>query len=165
VDENTLTKDRPCNHCGEEIPDSRAPQSRNCSVYCYRAGKRSRAYGKLTEEGKKDYWLKRNAPLKGTPTKAFFTKQSGAKKMGIGFHLTFEEWWGLWEPHWSRRDEDNLCLCRHADIGPYELGNVRIDTKRNNNLEARGLSLGEPYEKTRRIPWIMKKIPQTHLTK
>ncbi len=73
-----------------------------------------------------------------TPKQKYELHRRGAIKRGIAFKLTFEEWWGLWEPHWEKRGVggQDLCMCRTRDEGAYELGNVRIATKKENAQEA-----------------------------
>jgi hypothetical protein len=63
-----------------------------------------------------------------------------AKERGIEFDLTFEEWWGIWEPRWAERGthKDQLGMCRTRDQGPYAVGNIRLDTPKGNAAE-RGL--------------------------
>ena len=56
----------------------------------------------------------------------------------IGFELTFDEWWAIWEPHYANRgvESGNAVMCRTGDSGPYAVGNVRIDTHSGNTREA-----------------------------
>lgn len=60
-----------------------------------------------------------------------------AARRGIEFHLTFGEWWSLWEPHYHNRGrgKGKLCMCRTLDRGPYAVGNVRIDYNVSNGHE------------------------------
>jgi hypothetical protein len=58
-----------------------------------------------------------------------------ATTRGIEFKLTFDEWWELWEPHYAERGTGRMVMCRTNDEGPYEMGNVRIDTQSNNAME------------------------------
>ena len=57
-----------------------------------------------------------------------------AETRGIEFLLTFEEWWAMWEPHYSKmgRGKGKMCMCRNLDKGPYSVGNVRIDYVESN---------------------------------
>jgi hypothetical protein len=50
--------------------------------------------------------------------------------------LTFEEWWGIWQPHWERREIDQLVMARIGDRGHYEVGNVYITTNGQNVADA-----------------------------
>jgi hypothetical protein len=72
-----------------------------------------------------------------TPERRFQAHKNSAKDRGIEFLLTFEEWWALWEPHWERRGRGSqqMCMCRTADKGGYQVGNVRIATNRENQQE------------------------------
>lgn len=73
-----------------------------------------------------------------TPKHRYNQHRLRAKNSGIEFALTFEQWWELWEPHWSKRGRgaQDMCMCRRHDKGGYTLGNVRIATTRENRHEA-----------------------------
>ena len=64
--------------------------------------------------------------------------KGNAKKRGIEFEFTFEEWVEIWEPHWADRGghSGGKVMCRTHDTGPYAPKNVRIDTPRGNAAEA-----------------------------
>lgn len=72
-----------------------------------------------------------------------FAKQRGhAKERGIGWELTFAEWWGIWREsgRWNERgcaSGDAAVMARHGDQGPYAHGNVRIRTLTQNFAESR----------------------------
>jgi hypothetical protein len=65
-----------------------------------------------------------------------------AKQRGIPFRLTFEQWWGIWEPHWQDRGQCTGCklMSRIGDKGAYEVGNVKIATHAENQHERRELA-------------------------
>jgi len=71
---------------------------------------------------------------------AYASQKCSAKKRGIGFHLTFEEWNYIWQVSgkWDERGRgsEKYCMARHNDIGPYAIGNISIITNHEN------LSLG-----------------------
>lgn len=73
-----------------------------------------------------------------TPKFKYHVHKNGAKRRGIEFNLTFEQWWELWEPYWESRgkQKDSLVMCRVGDSGNYEVGNVYIDTYSKNSREA-----------------------------
>lgn len=115
-----------------------------------RDAERQREYRKANKEavaaGKRAY-RKANKEAIAESLREYFTTPKGkyskhktsARRRGIPFLLTFDEWWGVWEPHWHLLDgKGNLHMCRAADVGGYELGNVRIDTKGNNTRERWG---------------------------
>jgi hypothetical protein len=85
------------------------------------------------------------------PLPAFLSHRGKAADRGVPFTLTFEQWWSLWEPHWPNRGLGALqmCMCRKADQGGYELGNVRIATNKENhherNLEWKTKRMQRPY--------------------
>ena len=72
---------------------------------------------------------------KKNPIDAFNAQRYQAAIRGIPVTLEYDAWFAIWEPHWERRESDNLVMCRNGDTGGYELGNVRIDTQGNNLLE------------------------------
>ena len=86
---------------------------------------------------------KRNAYIaaKDKPVFKYRKQAANAKKRGVEFNLTFDEWWDLWADHWEERGKgsDQYCMCRTNDEGAYEVGNVRIDTCRNNILESNAI--------------------------
>lgn len=71
------------------------------------------------------------------PLDAFNKHKRKAAERGIAFNLTFPQWWSLWEPHYPRRGNRalDMCMCRTADKGAYEIGNVRIATNKENHHE------------------------------
>jgi hypothetical protein len=81
------------------------------------------------------------------PEVRYRLQKSNARRRGIVFKLTFEEWWGLWEAsgHYEDYGRDRnkpgggYCMCRTRDRGGYELGNVRIATYQSNNAESGAL--------------------------
>lgn len=77
-----------------------------------------------------------------SPRVRYAQHKASAKQRGLTFTLTFEQWWSLWEPHWHRRGRgaQEMCMCRKADKGGYELGNVRIATNKE-NVQERALEL------------------------
>ena len=71
------------------------------------------------------------------PWKRFQVNALRAKERGIGWGLSFEEWWTLWKPHYANRGRKvgQKVMCRHLDSGDYRIGNVRIDTVTRNHVE------------------------------
>lgn len=74
-----------------------------------------------------------------TPKGKFSIQKRAARKRGIEFILSFDEWWKLWQDSgkWEERgtSSNQYCMCRTNDVGPYEVGNVRIDTMNSNSKE------------------------------
>jgi len=67
----------------------------------------------------------------------FIQARSDAKRRGIGWELTFEEFMDIWlsSGHWPECGiyPDQYCMARLGpDIGPYKVGNVKIITNREN---------------------------------
>lgn len=63
--------------------------------------------------------------------------RSNAKKRGISFELTLEEWSHIWleSGHWNDRKNGGYVMARTNDVGPYALGNVRICHHLENTAE------------------------------
>lgn len=61
---------------------------------------------------------------------------SNAKRRGIEFDMTFEEWLDIWMS--SKKFEQRgrgmgkYCMCRYNDTGPYKVGNVFIGLSEEN---------------------------------
>lgn len=108
------------------------PSKKTCSTSC----RNKRGYAMLTRNQEQ---LTKVKAWRTSPIGRYTHHRLGAKSRGIGFNLTFDEWFTLWQPYWNLGDGVRYCMCRTKDLGPYELGNVRIDTQANNNLEAAGL--------------------------
>jgi hypothetical protein len=68
-----------------------------------------------------------------TPRGRYTQHKRRAKVKGVGFFLTFAEWWRLWEPFWELRP--HYVMARYGDTGPYELGNVRVVARGENTVE------------------------------
>lgn len=68
--------------------------------------------------------------------KVYKAQKSNARTRGIAFFLTFEEWLAIWiesgKLDQRGRGAEKFCMCRNADVGPYEVGNVFIGTGREN---------------------------------
>jgi hypothetical protein len=70
------------------------------------------------------------------PLRAFQKQRASAKRRGVRFLLSFEEWMELWEQSgfWPQRGKgaDKYVMAREGDRGPYAVGNVKIITGREN---------------------------------
>mgnify|MGYP000037142545 FL=1 len=66
--------------------------------------------------------------------------KAGAKRRGISFDLTFDEWNDIWvsSGKWDKRGVglDKFCMCRFGDKGGYQLGNIFIGEFYQNSKEA-----------------------------
>ncbi|GAA0809528.1 hypothetical protein [Cupriavidus gilardii] len=71
------------------------------------------------------------------PRAAFEMQKRNAQSRGIGWELTFEQWWEIWEPvyHLRGRGKNGLCMGRERDEGPYAVGNVYITTNLGNMMD------------------------------
>jgi len=79
--------------------------------------------------------------------KRFTYSQFGAKKRGIAFLLTFEEWYQWWFQNGVDKNDPSigglkrnqlteLCMCRFNDTGPYALNNIYCSTRSQNSKDA-----------------------------
>jgi len=72
---------------------------------------------------------------------AFRNQRDRAKRSGISFELTFEQWLSWWEStgHFHERGlgKDKYCMARFGDAGPYALGNIKCITNSENAKEAK----------------------------
>jgi hypothetical protein len=75
---------------------------------------------------------------KNAATQAFDRQRRNAKRRGIPFLLTFEEWWDWWQTdgRWLNRGSksSNFQMARIGDAGPYALGNIYCSVARDNWL-------------------------------
>ena len=69
----------------------------------------------------------------------FGWQRSSAKKRGILWQLTFEQWYHWWLSNGIDKNLDQqpmhankLCMCRYNDSGAYTLSNIYCDTNSNN---------------------------------
>lgn len=86
---------------------------------------------------------------KSTPWGKFRTQKSQAKRRGIEWNFTFEQWIEWWGEDFDRRGRgpNDLVMARFGDTGPYSPENVRKATVAENHSEA---NLGRiPSEETR----------------
>lgn len=77
--------------------------------------------------------------MKRTYAKSRYNDQKGAaRKRGIAFNLTFEQWdqWflnqGIDRNIPQGKDANCWCMCRFNDQGSYDLNNIYLDTNSNN---------------------------------
>jgi len=72
----------------------------------------------------------------------YWAQKAAAKRRGIIFELTFEEWLEIWEAsgHFEERGRgaNQYQMARHNDLGPYAIGNVMIITASQNATEVKG---------------------------
>lgn len=107
----------------------------------------------------KRQWRAANPPSIN-PRHAYAHHKATAKRRGIAFLLTFEEWMAIWleSQRWEQRGnlKGQYVMARTGDAGAYECGNVRICSVSDNRIEARqGKPMGA--ETRQRISDAMKK--------
>lgn len=71
------------------------------------------------------------------PYNAYLQHKTNAKLRGVEFLMDFPVWLEMWGEQFAdcgtRKGQMNMC--RTGDTGPYEAGNVRIDTTSGNHFE------------------------------
>jgi hypothetical protein len=85
---------------------------------------------------KEKKWLRQEVMARGLPDPclAYSRQKANAKKRGIGWELTFAEWWAIWRDYFHLRGQGKNCLVmgREGDQGPYAIGNVYLTTNMGN---------------------------------
>ena len=68
---------------------------------------------------------------------AYATQKSGAKRRGIPFLFTLDEWIKWWGDDYDLRGVTryDICMARKGDTGPYEIGNVSKLTNYQNDQD------------------------------
>ena len=84
--------------------------------------------------------------------KAYTAQKANAKRRGVEFLFTFEEWkqWWLDTGKWEERGKgrDKYCMQRYNDTGPYSPSNVYCGTNSENvSLGNKGKVLSEETKK------------------
>lgn len=72
---------------------------------------------------------------------AFLYQRKSAKRRGVVFQITFEEWRDWWGDRFQYRGKgpDDLNMCRYADEGSYRLGNIYVASGSENKAGPRPL--------------------------
>lgn len=81
----------------------------------------------------------RSRKWRATPRGKFSDHRRYAKARGVGFKLTFDEWWSIWKESgkYGKRGNRHGCyvMCRKGDEGPYAVGNVYVDKFERNAID------------------------------
>lgn len=74
------------------------------------------------------------------PRQKFAESKYDARRRGVVFLLTFDQWLSIWKRSgkWTRRSNrrGGYCMARFGDRGPYAVGNVKIILHSDNVSEA-----------------------------
>lgn len=88
-------------------------------------------------------------PKTKSPREKYGDHKRSAGYRGIGFELTFEEWYNIWiqSGYWEQRGngKNNYCMSRYGDVGPYSKDNVFIQTNYQNGKDQKGRSKPVPW--------------------
>ena len=92
------------------------------------------------------YYEKYVKAYQATPKGKYIRQRANAQQRGIEWKLSFEEWWSIWEKSgkWAQRGRKHheYVMGRIHDEGPYEVGNVKIITQKENSLQGYAHGLG-----------------------
>jgi len=72
-----------------------------------------------------------NTATRRSPMAKFTDQRNSARKRGIGWEMTFADWWRVWQEsgRWDERGPGTgYCMARYGDDGPYSVDNVYICT-------------------------------------
>jgi hypothetical protein len=79
------------------------------------------------------------AAPKSKPYVAFHTQKSDAKRRGVCWELSLEQWCNIWHQSgkWEQRGRgQGYVMCRPGDVGPYSVDNVFIALARQNSSDS-----------------------------
>lgn len=101
--------------------------------------------------------------------RAFQYQRKSADRRGIGWQLSFEQWWRIWSESgkWEVRGKTKGCyvMARPGDKGPYAVGNVYITTHSDNAKTAQSHA-NRPKPQPRKEPsgngWIVRFRKEYH---
>ena len=149
-------KQKVCTKCEETKPTSEFNKNSKAKdglrTYCRSCTqKASNQYYAVNKERLLEYksqWNAANKERKAETTRqwnkanpkrrAYIAHKSTAKKRGIEFLLTFEEWCDWWGDDFAERGNTTgkLVMARFGDKGPYAIGNIKKITCNENMSEA-----------------------------
>lgn len=83
--------------------------------------------------------MNRFAKYARTPRGKYVRHKQNARRRGVGFELTFAQWWHIWDMSgkWLLRGNrrGKYAMLRIADAGPYSVANVYIARVEVNTAE------------------------------
>ena len=136
-------KQKQCRKCLETKPVSEfykhAKTKDGLQIYCVSCARDvRRQWNEANKERKAEVdrqWKEAN-PKRD----AYRNQKSNAKRRGVEFLLTFEEWRDWWGKDFAGRGsaKGRLVMARYGDKGPYQLGNIKKITCSENARESNG---------------------------
>jgi hypothetical protein len=83
---------------------------------------------------------------------AFIKQRNNARRRGVEWQLTFDEWVAWWGDDIELRGtgRDNLQMQRYGDKGPYALGNIKKGVPAQNSATVSKCAANRRAEKARR---------------
>jgi hypothetical protein len=140
-----------CQYCGDayNVELWRLKTTKFCSKRCAYLGnykKRERAKIKALRGRVPENKL---SPVMRKARDQFFDQRLQAQHRGIGWELSFEQWWKLWtdSKHWRERGrgKGKYHMARFGDKGPYSITNARITTIEENLAERDSMKWSGEY--------------------
>lgn len=87
----------------------------------------------------------------------YWTQKACAKRRGIGFDLTFEEWWDIWKKSgkWNERGckKGQYVMSRYKDTGSYTVDNVCIQQHAINISDAQTGRIRNDFSHIMKSKW------------
>jgi len=105
--------------------------------------------------------------------RAWCTQRSSAKRRGIAFTLTFEDWLSIWQDSGHLKNRGRMLgqfvMARPGDVGSYEVGNVIITRCEQNHIDAaprmRGIPKTQEHKEKQSIAMRGRKLTSAHKKK
>lgn len=96
------------------------------------------------------------------PLIAFAIQAKKAVQRGVGFELSFSQWWSIWAPYYHLRGlgKNGLVMGRNNDVGPYAVGNVYLTTRLGNTIDYHKTDLAKKHREEQRLRREEKKSSQ-----
>ena len=96
------------------------------------------------------------------PIIAFAIQAKKAVQRGVGFELSFSQWWSIWAPYYHLRGQgkNGLVMGRNNDVGPYAIGNVYLTTRLGNTMDYHRTELAKKHREEQRLRREEKKASQ-----
>lgn len=100
--------------------------------------------------------------------RAFWVQKDNARKRGISFELTFEQWLSIWRKSGKLQlrgiaGPESFVMARYGDVGSYSIDNVKIISNAENTRErhlGNSYNLGRRHteeHRARRSAWMKKR--------
>lgn len=98
-----------------------------------------RAMGLTGTDGGQRVRIRMEGAAEARHRAAYRMQRTNARLRGVEFRLSLRQWLDFWSEDLARRGrgKDKLAMCRYADAGAYEIGNIYKGTLLDNLKHAR----------------------------